>query len=257
MPAHALAIASSVVGDPRWALVRARDARADGSFFYSVRTTGVYCRPSCASRPARPENVAFHPTRAAAERAGFRPCKRCRPDQPALAERHAQQVAAMCRLIEDSDETPSLQRLAEHVGLSPFHAQRLFKRLIGRTPRDYAQARREERVRGQLARSGSVTEAIYAAGYNSSGRFYEASRAALGMTPSRYRDGAPELAIQVAVVDCSLGQLLVAASARGVCAIALGDDRDALMRDLARRFPRAELRPGDAAFARVLSQVSA
>lgn len=243
--------------DPRWARVRARDASADGAFFYSVKTTGVYCRPSCASRPARPENVAFHLTRAAAERAGFRACKRCQPDQPALPERRAAQVAKLCRLIEQSEQAPSLAQLAEHVGMSTFHTQRLFKQVTGVTPRAYAAAQREGRLRAELAKSGSVTEAIYAAGYNSSARFYEKSSALLGMTPTRYRQGAPELEIQFALTNCSLGQLLVAATERGVCAILLGDDRAALERDLRHRFQKARFRSADAGFARTLGQVTA
>jgi len=257
MSEKALARRARVTDDPRWAQVCARDASADDTFYYSVETTGVYCRPSCAARLARPENVAFHTSRAEAERAGFRPCKRCRPEQPALGERRAQQVAAMCRLIEQSEQPPRLEQLAQHVGLSPFHAQRLFKALTGVTPRAYAAAQREERVRAQLGQSGSVTEAIYAAGYGSSARFYEKSQALLGMAPSDYRKGAPEQEIWAAVVPCSLGQLLVAATARGVCAIALGDNADELRRELAGRFSRARLSQGDPGFERTVAQVTA
>src|ERR1051325_9577092 len=137
--------------DARWAALRSRDAAADGTFVYSVKTTGVYCRPSCSARPARPENVAFHATPAAAERAGFRPCERCRPEQPPLAERQAAQVAALCRLIETSDHVPTLDELASHAGWSAFHTHRLFKSVTGLTPRAYAAAHRARRVRGELA----------------------------------------------------------------------------------------------------------
>ena len=135
-------LAATTVADPRWAAVQARDARADGSFFYSVRTTGVYCRPSCAARPARPENVAFHASAAEAERAGFRPCKRCRPDQPSLAEQHAAMVAAACRLIEQAETSPTLEELAGATGFSPFHFHRVFKAVTGVTPKAYAAAHR-------------------------------------------------------------------------------------------------------------------
>ena len=158
--------------DWRWASVVARDRSADGEFFYSVRTTGVYCRPSCAARLARPENVRFHATCADAERAGFRPCKRCKPDQPPLAEQHAAKVAEACRLIEAADELPNLGGLARSVGLSPYHFHRVFKAVTGVTPKAYATARRAKRVRAELARSNTVTEAIYDAGFNSNGRFY-------------------------------------------------------------------------------------
>ncbi|HEU4733079.1 MAG TPA: bifunctional DNA-binding transcriptional regulator/O6-methylguanine-DNA methyltransferase Ada [Kofleriaceae bacterium] len=241
--------------DPRWAAVRARDASADGTFVYSVKTTGVYCRPSCAARPARPENVAFHATTADAERAGFRPCKRCKPDQPPLAERQAAQVAALCRLIEQSDEVPTLEELASHAGLSAFYTHRLFKTVTGVTPKAYAAAHRARRVRGELRTRSTVTEAIYGAGYSSSARFYESSNAMLGMTPSKFRAGGADLEIRFAIGQCSLGAILVAATARGVCAILLGDDPEALSHDLERRFPRARLIGGDPSFERLVAQV--
>jgi AraC family transcriptional regulator of adaptative response/methylated-DNA-[protein]-cysteine methyltransferase len=249
------AAALSVESDPRWAAVKARDASADGAFFYAVRTTGVYCRPSCGARLARPENVAFHSSAAAAERAGFRPCKRCRPDQPPRAERQAAQVAELCRLIEASDEVPTLEQLARHVGLSPFHAHRLFRSVTGLTPKAYAAARRAARVRSDLRTKRTVTEAIYAAGYGSSARFYEQTSRLLGMTPTSYRAGGADVAIRFAVGECSLGSILVAATARDVCAILLGDDPHELTRDLQRRFPRAELVGGDRGFEQLVAQV--
>lgn len=241
--------------DARWAALRARDARADGTFVYSVKTTGVYCRPSCAARPARPENVAFHETNAAAEQAGFRPCKRCKPDQPPLAERRAAQVAALCRLIEASDQVPTLDELASHAGLSAFHTHRLFKTVTGVTPKAYAAAHRARRVRGELRTRSTVTEAIYGAGYNSPARFYEASNALLGMTPTTYRAGGTDLEIRFAIGACTLGSILVAATQRGVCAILLGDDPEALVHDLEQRFPRARLVGGDPGFERLVAQV--
>ena len=239
----------------RWTALRTRDRSADGTFVYSVKTTGVYCRPSCAARPARPENVAFHDSPAAAERAGFRPCKRCKPDQPPLAERQAAQVAALCRMIETADEVPTLDELAARAGLSAFHTHRLFKAVTGVTPRAYAAAHRARRVRGELATRAMVTEAIYGAGYNSSARFYEASDAMLGMTPTAYRKGGPGVAIRFAIGQCTLGAILVAASERGVCAILLGDDPEALVHDLEQRFPRAELVGDDPGFEQRVAQV--
>ena len=241
--------------DSRWAAVLARSAEADGSFVYSVRTTGVYCRPSCPSRRARPENVRFHTTREEAERAGFRPCKRCKPDQPSLAEQHAAAVTEACRLIESSPAMPRLEALAATAGMSTFHFHRVFKAVTGLTPKAYAAAHRGERVRRELGRSRSVTAAIYQSGYSSNGRFYGESAGMLGMTPSDYRAGGANAAIRFAVGECSLGSILVASSERGVCAILLGDDPDALARQLQDLFPRAELLGGDAEFESLVAKV--
>ena len=241
--------------DPRWAAVVARDAKADGKFFYSVRTTGVYCRPSCPSRLAKPQNVAFHATRAAAEKAGFRPCKRCKPDGPALATLHAATVAKVCRLIEGAERVHSLSELAAAAGLSSYHFHRIFKAIAGVTPRAYAVAQRAKRVRRELARSPTVTDAIFDAGFNSGGRFYAASDALLGMTPTDYRTGGARAQIRFAVGECSLGAILVARSAKGVCAILLGDDPDKLARDLQDRFPRATLIGGDKAFEKLVAKI--
>jgi AraC family transcriptional regulator of adaptative response/methylated-DNA-[protein]-cysteine methyltransferase len=235
--------------------VVARDPEADGRFFYSVRTTGVYCRPSCPARPARPENVQFHATRAEAERAGFRPCKRCRPDQPALAEQHAAKVAEVCHIIENSVTAPNLQELAKRAQLSPYHFHRIFKAVTGLTPRAYAAAHRARRVRTGLDRSSTVTAAIFDAGYNSGGHFYAESDRILGMTPSTYRKGGADTDIQFAIGECSLGSILVAASQRGVCAILLGDDPDELARDLQDRFPRANLVGGNEEFEQLVAKV--
>ena len=242
--------------DPRWAAVVARDRRADGTFFYSVKTTGVYCRPSCGARRANPAHVQFHGTAAEAERAGFRPCRRCRPDQPPLEERYAARVADICRAIETADAVPSLATLAARAGLSPYHFHRVFKAATGVTPRAYADARRRARVHRELAkRNKTVTQAIYDAGFNSGGRFYASSGQLLGMTPTEYRDGGGRIPMQFAVGECSLGSVLVARSAKGICAILLGDDADVLVRDLQDRFPRAVLTGGDPAFDRVVARV--
>ena len=241
--------------DPRWAAVLGRDRSADGRFVYSVRTTGVYCRPSCGSRRARPENVAFHASPAAAERAGFRACKRCRPEAQAPAEEHAARVAAACRRIEAAETPPRLEELAREAGLSPHHFHRLFKAATGLTPRAWGQARRQARVRETLRGATSVTEAMYAAGYNSSARFYDESTAVLGMTASRYRAGGAGSEIRFAVGQCSLGAILVAEGAEGVCAILLGDDPQALVNDLQERFPNARLLGGEPGFERRVATV--
>ena len=239
----------------RWDAVQRHDRAADGAFWYSVRTTGVYCRPSCGSRQPRRENVAFHASPAAAEQAGFRACMRCRPTQAALAERQAEVVATACRLIERAEEMPSLAALAKAAGMSRFHFHRVFKSVTGVTPKAYADAHRTRRVRDALAGRGSVTEAIYHAGFNSSGRFYAAAPGVLGMTPRDFRAGGTGAAIRFAVGQCSLGAILVAATEKGVCAIFLGEDPDALVRDLQDRFPNAQLIGGDTAFERLVAQV--
>lgn len=245
----------SAFEDPRWQALVTRDRKADGTFVYSVATTGVYCRPSCGARRPRPENVAFHDDVAAAERAGFRPCKRCRPNEPPAAERQAAQVAAMCRWIETREQPPSLRELADWAGASPFHVQRVFKHVTGVTPRAYAAARRGRALRTALDGGSSVTEAIYQAGYGSGSRFYEQSRDLLGMTATEYRTGASAQRIRMAVGECSLGSILVAATNLGVCAILLGDDPEELVHDLERRFPRAELIGGDAEFEGLVARV--
>ncbi len=245
----------STTTDSRWAAVIARDAGADGTFFYSVRTTGVYCRPSCGARRPRPENVRFHATREDAEQAGFRPCKRCRPDRPSLTEQHTATVTEACRLIETSPRPPALEELAARAGLSPFHFHRVFKAITGVTPRAYAAAHRGERVRRELGRAPTVTAAIYESGYSSNGRFYDETERLLGMTPTEFRAGGANAEIRFAVGECSLGSILVASSVRGVCAILMGDDPDALVRDLEDRFPRATLIGGDAAFEQLVARV--
>ena len=241
--------------EERWAAVARRDRSADGSFYYSVRTTGVYCRPSCAARLALRENVRFHSSCEEAERAGFRPCKRCRPNEAGLAERRAAVVASACRLIETSEEMPNLEALAESAGVSRFHFHRVFKSVTGLTPKAYAAAHRARRVREELPRSDTVTAAIYGAGFNSGGRFYATATETLGMTPTRFRSGGAGTSIRFAVGECSLGAILVAATDRGVCAILLGDEPDALVRDLEDGFPKAKLIGGDRGFEEWVAKV--
>jgi AraC family transcriptional regulator of adaptative response/methylated-DNA-[protein]-cysteine methyltransferase len=239
----------------RWDAVQRRDAQADGLFWYSVSSTGVYCRPSCGARPALRRNVAFHASCAAAEQAGFRACLRCKPDQPPLAERHAAAVAQACRLIDAAEEAPDLDSLAQAAGMSRFHFHRIFKAHTGITPKAYAAARRARRLQQGLAQAPSVTDALYAAGFNSSGRFYAASDGVLGMTPKAFRAGGSGASIRFAIGACSLGAILVAATDKGICAILMGDDPELLARDLQDRFPRAELRGADADFEATVAKV--
>lgn len=242
--------------DPRWQQVLARDAAADGRFVYAVRTTGVYCRPSCAARTAKPRNVRFFPTPAEARAAGFRACRRCRPDGPSPAAASAATIAEACRLIAEAEEPPKLDALAAAVGLSPYHFHRRFKAVTGLTPRAYAAAHRAEKVRTELAAGrASVTHALYDAGFNSSSRFYAASDELLGMTPTTFRRGGEDTDIRFAVGECRLGAILVARSARGICAITLGDDPAALVRDLEDRFPKANLIGADPGFEALVARV--
>ncbi len=245
----------TLTDDDRHAAIGRRDRAFDGRFVYGVRTTGVYCRPSCAARPALRENVTFHLTCGAAEHAGFRPCKRCRPDEPDPRARHAAIVRQACRLIDQAENPPCLDDVAREVGVSPYHFHRIFKRIAGVTPKGYADASRAARLQGNLASSGSVTRAIYEAGYNAPSRFYAQAAGRLGMTPTAYRNGGLAASIRFAVAECSLGAILVAATDKGVCAIAFGDDPDRLVKDLQDRFPNAELRGGDAEFERTVATV--
>lgn len=241
--------------DPRWARVLARDPAADGAFVYAVRTTGVYCRPSSHSRLPRPENVEFYDSPESAEAAGYRPSRRDGPDSSAVSARHADVIAQACRLIGEADELPSLADLAAHAGMSPYHFHRVFKARTGLTPKAYAEARRRERVHAGLGDGKSVTEAIYDSGFNSNGRFYEASNRVLGMRPSDYKAGGKNTSIHFAVGECSLGSILVARSQRGVCAILLGDDPAELVRQLEDKFPQADLIGGDADFEGLVARV--
>ncbi len=241
--------------EQRWIAVVARDASADGAFFYSVRSTGIVCRPGCASRTPKRANVDFFDTLEDAEGAGYRRCKRCTPGEPSADERLAEQVVRACRRLEDEEPEPTLAALATDAGLSRAHFQRAFKRVVGLTPKQYARTRRSERFRASLGRAATVTEAIYEAGFGSSSRAYEGAE--LGMTPSAYRTGAAGLAIRYGVAACSLGWLVVAVSERGVCAIEFGDEPADLPKRLRARFPAARVAEGDPEFVRVVEQVVA
>jgi AraC family transcriptional regulator, regulatory protein of adaptative response / methylated-DNA-[protein]-cysteine methyltransferase len=242
--------------DPRWQAVLHRDASKDGRFVYAVRTTGIYCRPSCPSRAAKPKNVTFHVSCEEAEAAGYRACRRCNPSSASLAERIAAVVARACRMIEAAEELPKLDDIAASVGMSRFYFHRQFKAITGLTPKAYGAAHRAKRIRDELNEGTStVTEAIYGAGFNSNSRFYENSNAMLGMTPSAFRAGGKDADIHFALGECSLGSILVARSEKGVCAILLGDDPDELARDLQDRFPKANLIGGDAGFEHLVAKV--
>jgi AraC family transcriptional regulator, regulatory protein of adaptative response / methylated-DNA-[protein]-cysteine methyltransferase len=227
-----------------------------GAFVYGVATTGIYCRPSCPARRPRQDNVAFFDTGEAARAAGFRACRRCRPDEVHAAHPHATLIEAACRRIEEADEPLSLNELAADARMSPYHFHRVFKAITGLTPKAYAGAQRANRMRDALAgRKASVTAAIYGSGYGASSRFYEKSGEILGMTATAYRNGGQDAEISFAVGECSLGSVLVARSAKGVCALTLGDDPDALVRDLQDRFPNAELVGGDSEFEALVARV--
>lgn len=248
-------LVAETASDPRWQSVVDRDKNADGEFVYSVKTTGVYCRPSCGARLARPENVRFYANTAAAEAAGFRPCKRCKPAGLSLNEANAAKIAKVCRLIERSETVPSLEKLATYAKMSVFHFHRTFKAITGLTPSDYGAAHRTQRVRKTLTSSPSVTDAIYEAGFNSNSRFYESANDNLGMTPTRFRDGGVNTVIHFAIAECSLGSILVAKSERGICAVLLGDDPHRLALDLQDQFPKAELIGGEAGYEELVAKV--
>jgi AraC family transcriptional regulator, regulatory protein of adaptative response / methylated-DNA-[protein]-cysteine methyltransferase len=241
--------------DQKWHAVLAKDTAADGEFYYAVKTTGVYCLPSCPARPALRENLVFYDTPEDAEKAGFRPCKRCWPKGPSKTAVHEAAVAKACRLIAKAEEAPTLDQLAKEAGMSNYYFHRVFKALTGVTPKEYVMAHRTRRVRQELVKRNSVTEAIYGAGFNSNGRFYAKSMETLGMTPTKFRKGGVDARIRFAVGECSLGSVLVAASEKGVCAISLGDDPDSLVRNLQDQFPRAELIGGDHEFENLVAQV--
>lgn len=244
--------------DDRWLALDTRDPRADGQFFTCVHTTGIYCRPTCPARRPNRENVSFVTTRQEALRSGFRPCKRCTPDDPSsFPQRQAEMIARACTVIESSEEPLTLDQLASRFEMSPFHFHRVFKANTGVTPARYAEAHRIQRVRSQLAEPTvpTVTQAIHGAGYSPTGRFYASSASMLGMTPSSYRAGGAGVEIRVATASCSLGMVLVAATRRGICAIMLGDDSTALRRGLTERLPQAVIREVDAEFDQLIAGV--
>lgn len=243
-----------VTEQARWEAVRQRNEAADGHFFYGVKTTGVYCRPTCSSRLPNVKNVQFFEKGEDAEAAGFRPCKRCQP-QAATQDTHIELIQQACEMIAAAPTEPSLDELAAAAGLSPSYFHRLFKAKTGVTPKQYALAHRHNQLHDRLQRDGSITEAMYNAGYGSSSRFYEQSTAMLGMKPGQFRRGASGQQIQFAVMPCYLGWVLVAGTTRGICAIELGDKPEALQARLENRFPQANLQSSDASFHQLVQQV--
>ncbi|HPQ95436.1 MAG: bifunctional DNA-binding transcriptional regulator/O6-methylguanine-DNA methyltransferase Ada [Thiothrix sp.] len=241
--------------DQRWEALCRNDAQADGFFFYAVTTTGIYCRPSCTSRQPSRKNVAFYASCAAAEQAGFRACKRCQPDGETLTETHVRKIAQACRLLEETEATPSLEVLARAVGMSKFHFHRVFVEMMGMTPKAYSQAGRAEKIRRQLAQGGSMTQAIYEAGYASSRQFYQEATRILGMRPKTYRDGGKDETICFAVGECSLGAVLVASSLQGICALSIGDEPEALVQALEQRFRQAAIIGGDHHYEQLVARV--
>jgi AraC family transcriptional regulator, regulatory protein of adaptative response / methylated-DNA-[protein]-cysteine methyltransferase len=230
-----------------WTALTSRDASAAGAFFYAVRTTGIYCRPGCGSRPPRRDNVAFYATQAAAEAAGFRACKRCRPTEGSMAERHVAAIGRACALIRGEDALPSLAEMANAAGISRFHFHRVFKQITGTTPREWGKAHRLDRFAARLDSGENVAEAVYGAGFGASSRAYEAAPNGLGMTPGARRHGGRGETIRFTTVETGLGWALVASTERGICMTALGDERAALEAELRRRFPAALIWPADAA----------
>jgi AraC family transcriptional regulator of adaptative response/methylated-DNA-[protein]-cysteine methyltransferase len=238
-----VALVSDLSVARRWRIVLARDRHYDGTFVYAVRSTGVYCRPSCPSRRPRREQVAFFPLPEAAERAGFRPCRRCRPGEARAPDPRIPLVREVCRLIDARPDAPAqLAALAAHVGATPHRVLRAFRGVLGISPRQYRDARRLDRFKAGLRRRGQVSPALYEAGYGSPSRVYERAHAQLGMTPAVYGRGAPGARIAYTVVPCALGRLLVAATARGICRVSLGDGVDTLERQLQAEFPAALVR---------------
>lgn len=229
-----------------WEAVVARDSRHDGTFVFAVRSTGIYCRPSCPSRRPRRERVQFFAQPIEAEAAGFRPCQRCHPQQATRPEPHLALVLAICRAIDDQDDRPpTLAELGQQLGMSPYHLQRTFKRIVGVTPKQYAAAQRAARLKQHLKEKTTVTEAIYEAGYPSSSSAYGEASGQLGMTPATYRRGGPATTITYAITPCPLGYLLVAATSQGICAVRLGDAAEELAATLAAEFPAAQIERGN------------
>ncbi len=232
-----------VVDDARWQAVLARDARADGTFVFAVHSTGIYCRPSCPARRPRRDRVVFFRTSEMAERAGFRSCRRCRPQEIHSHGTQAEEVGRACRYIEAHLDSPlTLAAVSSHVGMTPHVLRHAFQRAMGLTPRQYVEACRLRRLKERLKEGDSVTTALYAVGYGSSSRLYERAPSQLGMTPATYRRGGQGMRVRYTIVDSSLGRLLVAATERGICGISLGESDDPLKAALEREYPAAEIR---------------
>ena len=246
----------AIENEALWRAVSERRAPPDDEFVYAVKTTGIYCRPVCPSRAPNRSNVVFYAKPSDAEAAGFRACLRCRPNGASIGEAATELIAKACRAIENAEVALKLDELAALVGMSAFHFHRLFKTATGLTPREYGAAHRVKRMRAELTEGdANVTTAIYNSGFNSSSRFYERSSGVLGMTPTAFKQGGKDIEIHFAIAQCSLGAILVARSMKGVCAITIGEDPDALARDVQDRFPNARLIGADPDFERLVAQV--
>lgn len=241
--------------DRLWQAVNARDSDFDHVFLYCVVTTGIYCRPSCPSRQPKRENVRYCANADEAEQAGFRACLRCNPRDTSGLSDQAKTVERLCRYIDNAEFMPTSRELAGVSGWSRFHMQRVFKRITGLTPRRYAAGRRGERVRDALSQEGTVTSAVYSAGYNNGARFYDEADQVLGMTAMAFKKGGTDTRIRFAVGECSLGSILVAQSERGICSIQLGDCPQALIEELQDRFSAADLVGGETEFEDIVAEV--
>lgn len=237
-------VASAQASEARWRAVLAHECLSGDPFVYGVRTTRIYCRPTCPSRRPKREHVIFFSSPREAASTGFRPCRRCRPDTGNGPLSASERVKRVCALIAAAEERPTLAEMAAEANLSPSHFHRLFKRFVGVTPREYATADRFRRLKEHLHDGVTVTRAIFDAGFGSTSRVYEVADKVLGMTPGAYRAGAPGITIFYSVASCSLGEILVAATGRGICAIEFGDHREELCERLQRRFPKAEILSG-------------
>lgn len=234
--------------EERWQAVIERDKRFDGEFVFAVRSTGIFCRPTCPARRPRRENVVFYTVPAEAEGAGFRPCLRCRPVGNVRNEQHEALAQQICRAIEaklDEEETTTLEELGAELNVSPYHLQRVFKKITGITPRRYAEMKRLEKLKTGLKTDDNVTQAMYGAGYGSSSRLYESAPRNLGMTPATYKLGGRDVRISYSIVECPLGYLLVGATEKGICAVRLGDNEQALEETLFKEYHAAILKRDD------------
>ncbi len=241
--------------ETRWKAVSENNTSADGAFYYAVITTGIYCRPSCRSKLPNRSNVEYFTTRGEAEAAGYRACKRCRPTTVSKTEETEQKIIQACRLIEESNSSITLNELAAQVNLSPYHFHRLFKKIVGITPKQYASRHQSQRFQKNLTTSPSITDAIYSAGYRSSGSAYDKKRDQLAMTPKVYRKGADGVTISYGLAQCFLGWVIVAATHRGICAIEFGDDSSTLPEQVQARFPHAKLSKADIGFKTLIQEV--
>lgn len=241
--------------DARWKAINENNSNADGAFYYAVITTGIYCRPSCRSKLPNRDNVEYFKTCGDAEAAGYRACKRCKPRAMSKAEETEQKIIHACRIIEESETSIKLDALATQVNLSPYHFHRLFKKIVGITPKQYASRQKSRRFQTNLKTSPSITDAIYSSGYSSSGSAYDKKRDQLAMKPKVYRKGAEGVTITYGLSQCFLGWVIVAATDRGICAIEFADDPETLPEQVQARFPKAQLNKADRGFKKLIKEV--